>query len=211
MDDGIGVLRAGVTDAVRADFPRLELWVTWVAVPSARRSPRALKDRLAEVDDRVRGLPVGGLRRDPVAASYRGFARQIGLDPDVERNPLEQLAIERLTAGRLVSDGPLRDAMTVAMLETGVPLWAIDAEAVYGWLRVDVDDAGRLAMCDERGPVVPLLMDPGAQVRVPAKRKATMTAIVYALKVGDVPASTLEETFWHVRATIGEATQAGSR
>lgn len=204
MDDVIGVVRAGVAEAVRADFPRLELWVTWVAVPAGRRSPRALRDRLAEVDDRLRGLPVGGLRSDPVAASYRGLARQIGLDPDAERNPLEQLAIARLTAGRLVPVGPLPDALAVAMLETGLPLWAIAAETVHGWLRVDVDDEGRLAMCDERGPVVPLLLDPGAELRVPAKRKETTTALVYALKVGDVPASTLEEAFWHLRAAIGD-------
>lgn len=205
MDDGIGVLRAGVAEAVRADFPALGLWVSWVAVPPGRRSSRAQRDRLAEVDDRVRDLPVGGLRRNPVATAYRAFARQIGLDPDTDRTPLEQLAIERLTAGRLVSAGPLPDALAVAMLETGVPLWAIDAEAVHGWLRVDVDDEGRLALCDERGPVAGLMVAPpaGVAVTAPGRRSpGTTTALVYALGVGRVPHAAIDEAFWHLRDAL---------
>lgn len=202
MDQGIGVMRAVVADAVRADFPRLQLWVGWIAVPPGRRSPPGLRDRLATVDDRVRSLAVGGLRRDPVASAYRAFARQIGLDPDAERNPLERLALERLRAGRLVSAGPLADAMTVAMLETGVPLWALDAERTTGLLRVDTDPAGMLVVADGARALVPLMAAPDTQLAPAPNPRTPGTALVYALQVGRVPASTLEEAFWHLHAAV---------
>lgn len=204
MDQGLGVMQVGVADAVRADFPRLQLWVSWVAVPPGRKSSPGLRDRLADVDDRVRGLPTGNLRLDPVAASYRAFARQIGLDPDTERNPLERLAMERLRAGRLASAGPLADAMTVAMLETGVPLWAVASERATGWLSVDVDDAGRLVIAASGRPLVPLMEDPGEELAPPVHRRSPSTAVVYALQVGKVPTSTVHETFWHLQAGVAD-------
>jgi hypothetical protein len=202
MDEGIGVMEAGVAPAVREDFPQLRLWVGWIAVPPGRRSGDELRGRLAEVDDRVRRLPVGGLRVDPVASAYRAFARQIGLDPDAERNPLEQLAVDRLVAGRLVSGGPLADATTVAMLETGVPLWAIDAEHLAGWPRVDVDGAGRLVIADDGRALVPLMAAPAPALAPTIHRRVMSTALVYALQVGKVPAATVAEAFWHLRTGV---------
>lgn len=204
MTSGIGAIRAGVASAVRGDFPELELWVAWVAVPPGRRSPSALRDRLAAVDDRHRLLPLGGLRVDPVAAAYRAFARQIGLDPDVDRNPLERIAHERLLAGRLVSEGPMADALAVAMLETGVPLWALDGARVRGWPRVDAAADGLLVLADDHGPLVPLMADPDPSLRPAAGRGAAATALVYALQVARVPASTVGEAFWHVGACVAD-------
>ncbi|UTI65415.1 hypothetical protein NBH00_04180 [Paraconexibacter antarcticus] len=204
MDQGLGVMEVGVAEAVRADFPQLRLWAGWVAVPPGRKSSPGLLDRLADVDDRARGLPTGRLRTDPVAASYRAFARQIGLDPDAERNPLEQLAIERLRVGRLPSGGPLADAMTVAMLETGVPLWAVASERATGWLSVDADDEGRLVIAENGRPLVPLMASPGEELRPPIHRRTPSTAVVYALQVGKVPTSTVEEAFWHLQAGVAD-------
>lgn len=208
MDDGIGVMKMGVSDAVRADFPRLQLWVAWVAVPAGHRSTPTLRGHLAEVDDRVRGLPTGGLRMDKVASAYRGFARQIGLDPDADRNPLERLALERLQLGRMPTYGPLLDAMSVAMLETSVPMWTIKGDAASGWLRVDTDEQGVLVVADDKRTLAPLMATPEKALFPTLRRREMSTAIVYALQVGKVPSSTLEEAFWHVNACVADKTIA---
>jgi hypothetical protein len=208
-DDGIGVLQAGVADTVKADFPGLRLYLAWVSVPQRRRSPAVVVERLKAADDRARGLAVGGLRSSPVATAYRAFARQIGLDPDAERNPLEQVAIERLEAGRLVSRGTLADALTIGMVETGVPLWAIAQETTTGWLRIDVDDSGRLVLADEEKPLVAVMAQPPPELEVVTRRRPRngappATAVVYALRVGKVPPATVEEAFWHVRSAMDD-------
>ncbi|WP_354698840.1 hypothetical protein DSM112329_04538 [Paraconexibacter sp. AEG42_29] len=204
MDQGIGVMKVAVSDAVRADFPRLQLWVSWVAVPPGKKSSPALREHLADVDDRVKGFAVGSLRLDPVASAYRAFARQIGLDPDADRNPLERLAVERLTVGRLASGGPLADAMTVSMLETGIPLWAIDSEQTNGWLRVDADERGTLVIADDKRSLVPLLATPGTDLAPAIHRRSPSTALVYALQVGKVPTPAVEEAFWHLSAAVAD-------
>lgn len=204
MEDGIGVMKVAVSDAVRADFPQLQLWVCWLGVPPGRKSTPALRRHLAEADDRVKGLAVGGLRTDPVATAYRAFARQIGLDPDADRNPLEQLAIDRLVVGRVASAGPLPDALAVAMLETGLPLWAIDAGQTNGWLRVDADDDGHLVIRDDQRVLAPLMAAPPDDVAHAPHRRESTTALVYALQVGKVPTSTIEEAFWHLRDAVSD-------
>ncbi len=63
------------------------------------------------------------LRRRPVPEAYRVFFRQIGLDPDVDCIPVEALMLERLRTGGFVSRNSLDDALTVAVMETGVGVW----------------------------------------------------------------------------------------
>ena len=53
------------------------------------RSPREIEGRLRELSNRFRGPRAVEIRREPVPAAYRVFFRQIGLDPDVVRTPIE--------------------------------------------------------------------------------------------------------------------------
>ena len=66
--------------------------------------------------------------------AYRVFFRHIGLDPDEHRTPVEALALERLKAGGFRSRSLLDDALTIAVMETGVPVWALDADRLEGEL-----------------------------------------------------------------------------
>jgi DNA/RNA-binding domain of Phe-tRNA-synthetase-like protein len=114
---------------LRAEFPRLGL--DWITVQARRgASPRALKARLRDHSNRYRGPTVVALRQQPVGHAYRVFFRAIGLDPDVTRIPLEQAALGRLMHGQFVSRGRLEDALLLALIETGVGVWALEADLV---------------------------------------------------------------------------------
>ena len=106
------------------------------------------------------------MRERPIPWAYRVFFRQIGLDPDRTRTPIEQLAFERIREGAFKSDGLPADALTVATVETGVALRAFDADRLSGSLCIR-DSApgealpgqpgelsrGTLAIADEKRPV----------------------------------------------------------
>ena len=70
------------------------------------------------------------MRTKPIPQAYRIFFRQIGLDPDVTRIPSEEAAVARLLHGEFRSAGLIPDACLVALIETGVPVWALDADVV---------------------------------------------------------------------------------
>ena len=50
------------------------------------------------------------MRQDPVPWAYRVFWRQVGIDPDTDRTPVEQIALDRLKRGGLRSRNLLDDA-----------------------------------------------------------------------------------------------------
>ena len=114
---------------VHAEFPGLRLcWTTVEARP--RPSPRAVKQRLGALSNRFRGASVVAMRTQPIPHAYRAFFRQIGLDPDETRVPSEEAAVGRLMHGGFRSTDLVSDSMLVALIETGVPVWALDAELV---------------------------------------------------------------------------------
>ena len=107
--------------STRACAPGPRAWRA--ARPHAARAagPAAL------LADRFRGAEAIALRTRPVPAAYRVLFRHLGLDPDVTRTPVEALAVERLLRGGLPARGLPEDALALATLETGVPVWACDA------------------------------------------------------------------------------------
>lgn len=203
MRDGHGLIRGTIDPDLAADFPTLTLWSATFAVPPRGRR-EDLRARLDALDDRVRALATGALRSDSIAGAYRAFARQLGLDPDVDRLPIDALAVERLTRGRLESRGLVPDALRVAMLETAVPLWALDAAAADGPLRVALDDAGSASVSDDGGALMPLLGEPSGPQAV---RDDSDHVIVLGLGVGAVAPATVEEAFWHVASCLRGTTR----
>ena len=103
------------------------------------KSPPDVKRRLRALADRYTGGKVIHMRQDPVPWAYRVFARQVGVDPDTDRTPVEQIALDRLKHGGLPSESLLDDALTIAVAETGVPVIALDPD------RIDGDPGLRLA------------------------------------------------------------------
>jgi hypothetical protein len=95
-----------------------------------RDSPPAVKRRLAVLSNRWGGAHAVGLRQRPVPASYRVFFRHIGLDPDVVRTPIEEAMFARMMQGGFHSNHLLADALLITLVDTGVPVWALDATTV---------------------------------------------------------------------------------
>src|SRR4051794_2669163 len=110
-----------VDAALAAELPGLRLRFT-VVDGATGRTPRALRRRLEDVSSRFRGANAIALRTRPVPRAYRVFFRQVGLDPDVDRTPVEQAAVERLLRGGLHTGDRVSDALVLAVIETGVPV-----------------------------------------------------------------------------------------
>ena len=110
-----------------AEFPGLG--IAWIEVDGRPgRSPEPVRRRLRDLSDRFYGAQAIHMRERPIPWAYRVFFRQIGLDPDRTRTPIEQLAFDRLHDGAFKSHGLPADALTIAIVETGVALRAFDAD-----------------------------------------------------------------------------------
>ena len=116
------------------EFPELSLLHTRLDVRPTR-SPPEVRHRLRMLADRYTGGKVVHMHQDPVPWAYRVFSRQVGIDPDHDRTPVEAVALRRLKQGGLHSENLVDDALTIAIAETGVPLIALDAERVEGEAR----------------------------------------------------------------------------
>jgi hypothetical protein len=177
-----------VASEVTAELPGLGL--RWRhATAAAGPSPPGLRARLADLSNRRRGLDAVALRTRPLPRAYRAFFRQIGLDPDLERIPAERAALERLLHGAYPSRGRVADACLLAVVETAVGVWALDARAVGpDGPSIALDDGGGLVVAGSGGALAPLFGDP------PAPR--TRSLVLYAIAVPGVPEIHLHEALW---------------
>jgi DNA/RNA-binding domain of Phe-tRNA-synthetase-like protein len=203
-----------VAPHLAAEFPGLG--ISWVEVDGRPgRSPEAIGRRLRDLSDRFYGAHAIHLRERPIPWAYRVFFRQIGLDPDRNRTPVEQLALDRLRDGGFVSRGLPRDAITIATIETGIALRAFDAEQLHGALCIR-DSApgeslpgrpgelslGTLTIADERAPVGLLF---GATGEGYAVGRGTRRIAISAVQVHGVPQIAVDEALWMVAATLETA------
>jgi hypothetical protein len=193
-----------VEPRVQEEFPGLRL--DWVLVQApARSSPPALVRRLQQLAGRYRGASVVAMRTKPIPQAFRVFFRQIGLDPDVDRIPSERAAVARLMHGGFRSAGPIADAALVALIETGVPVWALDADVVDEGgpgIRAATDtdrergaavSPGSLAVADRFTVHAPLFGDPFPGH---AAGPSTRRLVLFTLGVDGVPAIHIEECLW---------------
>jgi DNA/RNA-binding domain of Phe-tRNA-synthetase-like protein len=185
------VRRGQVSPALAAEHPGL--WLAWTDVAaSPGPTPRELAARLRGLADRMGGAQAIALRSRDVPHAYRVFFRHVGLDPDVVRTPVEAVALRRMEEGTLHPRGLVDDALTVAVLETGVGLAALDADRLAGalWLR---EHDGRLVIADDEGPVAVLFGEPSSRAAV--TRETRRIALV-AVAVPNVPDLFVEEALW---------------
>ena len=198
-----------------AEFPRLAL--AWTALElRPRASPQWVQQRLRGMADRIGGAGVVAMRTQPIPHAYRAFFRQIGLDPDVNRIPSEEAAVARLLHGGFRSTDLLSDALLIALVETGVPVWAIDGGLVdAGGLGVRTTTQGerfgsispalppgRLAVADA-SKLHALLFGPIAPGHEPGPR--TTQVALFAVGVEGVPAIHVEEALWICRDVLRSA------
>jgi hypothetical protein len=190
-----------VAPEIAAEFPGLRL--DWITVQArSRPSPPALVAQLRALSDRFRGAGAVTLRTRPIPRAYRTFFRQIGLDPDVERIPSERAAVARLLHGGFRSVDAIADTCLVALLETGVPVWALDAAVVdERGLGVVLDGEDRaLAVADGRRVHAALFGDPAPAGMV---GPTTTRVALFSVGVGGVPVIHIEEALWQCAQLLG--------
>ena len=125
--------------------------------------------------------------------------RHLGIDPDVRRTPLEQLVVERLVAGGFAARGLPDDALALATLETGVPVWALDAARLEGAIVLRSDEYGRLVLADGAG-VIAALFDPPGAAHAPAR--GTRSVVLLAVQAPGVDDLFVEEALWVAAAAL---------
>jgi DNA/RNA-binding domain of Phe-tRNA-synthetase-like protein len=158
------------------------------------------------------------VRQEPIPAAYRVFFRHIGLDPDATRTPIEAAVLERMLDGGFLSEGLLADILTIALIDTAVPVWALDSDTVDGPLGIRLSraeerlgrdpggpslGAGRLVVADADSPLAVLFGEPAPGHEPTA---GTRRLVLFAVQVAGVPALHVEETLWACRSAL---TQAG--
>jgi DNA/RNA-binding domain of Phe-tRNA-synthetase-like protein len=201
-----------VAAEVEQELPGLRLLAREVTVerrtPLTGSSPPDIEARMRELSSRFRGARAISLRREAIPAAYRVFFRHIGLDPDVVRPPIEAAVLERMLRGAFLTGGLLEDVLLIGLLDTSVPVWALDADSLDGALGIRTSreaeplgrsadpsrlPGGRLVVADSDAALA-ILFD-----QVPAPHAAgsrTSRLVLFALQVEGVPTLFAEEALW---------------
>ncbi len=210
-DVELGAAAGFIEPDLAREFPGLRL--DWVSASGRRRaSPPAVRHRLSSLSNRYRGATVVAMRTQPISNAYRSFFRQIGLDPDATRIPSEEVAVARLLHGEFRSSDLIDDARLIALVETGVPVWALDRAVVDAsglGIRMTVDGdrlgvskhgsflrPGTLAVADARC-IHAVLFGEIAPAHAVGRRSTRI--VLFAIGVPGVPAIHVEEALWVCR------------
>jgi DNA/RNA-binding domain of Phe-tRNA-synthetase-like protein len=196
-----------IAPELREEFPGLALRYLLFEQGSGR-APRHVKKRLAALSNRFSGPQAINLRHQPIPWAYRVFYRHIGLDPDEQQTPVEAVALERMKRGGFISRSLLDDALTIAIIESGVALRAFDAGRVEGALGIRQTEPGEglegrpgelppgtLVIADQVRPLGLLF---GATAAGRGVKPRTARMIVCAVQVKGVPEIAVEEAIWLV-------------
>jgi DNA/RNA-binding domain of Phe-tRNA-synthetase-like protein len=221
MTVDIAIQPGWVDPDLAEEFPALKLHLAYVHAKPARRSPRAVRQRLRALSDRYTGGRAVNLRQEPIPWAYRVFFRQIGIDPDTSRTPPEEIALERMKWGGFRSRSLLDDALTIATVETGVALLALDAGRTEGEVGMRLSRAGerlgasageeavgarplsvsQIVVADAVRSLAVLFGDvaEGRGVHPETERMA-----LCAVQVSGVPQVSVEEALWLTAEVLGE-------
>lgn len=221
MTVDISVERGWVDRDLAEAFPALGLHLARVDAVPARRSPRPVRQRLRTLSDRYTGGRAVNLRQEPIPWAYRVFFRQIGIDPDSSRTPPEEIALERMKWGGFRSRTLLDDALTIATVETGVAVLALDAGRVEGEVGLRLsrrgERLGAVAGEDAAGArplslrqivvadaVRSLAVLFGDVAEGRGVHPATTRIALCAVQVSGVPQVSLEEALWLTAEVLEE-------
>lgn len=199
---------------VEEEHPELAMVTVELPWVGLRRSPPWVRHRLGALSDQVRGAQALQTRQEDVPALHRAFFRQIGLDPDRDRTPIEQAIFLRLWQGGFVSSGMPEDALLIALVETGVGVWAVDAAPLDGPLGVRPSVAGEqlgsgrqatelapgtLVVADASRPVATLFQPAPRPFAVSAR---TQRVVLFVLQVPGVSAVPVQDALWTCRSLL---------
>jgi DNA/RNA-binding domain of Phe-tRNA-synthetase-like protein len=200
-----------VAGDLAAEFPDLQLRYVTVEARSGR-SPEAVRARLRTLADRYTGGKAVTLRQQPIPWAYRVFFRQVGIDPDEHRTPVEAIALERMRAGGFPSRSLLDDALLIGTVETGVPLVAFDEDRLDGPLGLRMSSPGerlggdgrplssRQVVIADADRAVAVLFADLAEGRGVQPRTGRMR--IASIQVKGVPEVSVEEALWIVTEVL---------
>lgn len=156
-----------------------------------------LRAALADRSNRFHGRHFFALRKDPIVVAYRTLYRHVGIDPDSQPTPVEELSREPIMRGGFLSHTRVRDALALTMLDTRIPLLAWDADRIDGPLGLRLDEPDdQLVIADAQQAIAPLF-GPSAE-GFPVTRR-TRRAVIVAVGAPGVPLRLLDDALW--RAT----------
>ncbi len=200
---------------VGEELPGLKLLYAHVAIDSScGYPPVALAGRLRELSNRWSGHHAINLRQRAVPAAYRVFFRHIGLDPDVVRTPLEEAMLARMLQGGFFSSHRLADALLIALVDTGVPVWALDATALDGPPGVRSSRAGERLGGHSEAPTLAagqlVVADASAAVAMlfgeiapgHAAGAGASEVVLFTLQVPGVSTLHVEEALWMCQSML---------
>jgi len=190
-----------------AELPELKLIELRVEAGSGPSRPE-IRERLRYLSRRMSGSEAVAQRTRPIPQAYRVLFRHLGLDPDEHRTPAEAVVVERLIKGEFPHDNRLDDAITVAVAETGVPVWGVDDERLDGPLGIRPARAGELLGTDPYADELPVgrlvVADAEAPVAVLFGRLATSHVVtnettvtrLFTVQAPGVPVIHVEEALF---------------
>jgi DNA/RNA-binding domain of Phe-tRNA-synthetase-like protein len=194
--------------AVQEEFPQLHLHTVEVCARGDGSSSPTLESQLGELSNRWTGARAVNLRRQPVAGAYRVFFRHIGLDPEVTRTPIEAAIFGRLMDGGFLPSGRLADILLLALVETGVPVWALDADTLDGPLGIRTSGEGERLGCSEHAGPLPagqlVVADAATALAVlfgeiaaeHRAQRSTRRLALFTVQVAGVSMLHVEEALW---------------
>ncbi len=124
------------------------------------------------------------------------------------RTPLEAALFQRMLKGGFLARGLLADVLLIGLLDTGVPVWALDASSLQGELGIRTSaegerlgrDAGaaelpggQLVIADAATPLA-VLFGELADAHEPKPRSEQLA--LFAVQVAGVPQLYAEEALW---------------
>jgi DNA/RNA-binding domain of Phe-tRNA-synthetase-like protein len=200
---------------VQEELPGLQMVHACAQVGRARgHSPPAVRQRLRDLSNRWAGPHAINLRRQPIPAAYRVFFRHIGLDPDVVRTPIEEAMLGRMLQGAFYSNNLLADTLLIALVDTGVPVWALDTALIDGPLGVRSSQEGEPLGRSSAAPRLPagrlVVADASAALAVlfgeiasgHAARAVAGELTLFTLQVPGVPSLHVEEALWMCQSML---------
>lgn len=187
-----------VDHRVSRQLPGLALRYVSVACGPDRPAPD-LRASLAEHSRKFDGRAFLALRRDPVIGAYRTLYRRLGLDPDAQPTPIEQIGRDRIVFGGFVSRARVADAVLLSMLDTHIPLVAWDSQRVSGPLGLRLNESGELVIADSERALVGLFADHPDELAV---RTRTAEAVIVAIAAPGVPRHLVDDALWRVREML---------
>ncbi|HUQ00357.1 MAG TPA: hypothetical protein VM093_07845 [Aeromicrobium sp.] len=194
-----GIEIGWVDHELAAEFPELDL--RYVVVEARLdASPQELRNQLADMSTRFRGRQAMALPTQPVPSAYRAFFRQVGLDPEVVRNPAEAVTYERILRGGFLSHNHVADALTSTIVETHVALGALDADTLALPLGIRPNPDGVLVVADANQTVAALFGPPLHDFELTSR---TRRVAVTAVGVAGVTSWMLDHALWRVADLLG--------